>query len=78
VTQSQAVNKFNPGGTHSQSAHDIIGRMFGMFPNRFILEKEILLDNVSGKIDIYDKLHNCVIEIKTSSSQKLLLKPFII
>jgi hypothetical protein len=59
-----------------QSAHDIIGRMFGIFPNRFRLENEVLFENVAGKIDVYDKFYNCVIEVKTSSSQKLLLKPF--
>jgi hypothetical protein len=59
-----------------QSAHDIISRLFGMFPNRFKLEKEVFFEDVRGKIDVYDKLDNCIIDIKTSLSQKPLLKPF--
>src|SRR5215203_5377448 len=59
-----------------QAAHDVIERLFMVFPNRFRSEKELQYKNIKGKIDIYDKLLNNVVDIKTSKSQKILLKPF--
>jgi CRISPR/Cas system-associated exonuclease Cas4 (RecB family) len=64
------------GYISGQAAHDVIGRLFRMFPNRFRMEMEVYYGIVRGKVDVYDKLYNCVIDIKTSSSQKILLKPF--
>jgi hypothetical protein len=64
------------GYVSGQAAHDIIERLFRMFPNRFRLEMEVYYETVRGKVDVYDKLYNCIIDIKTSSSQKVLLKPF--
>jgi hypothetical protein len=57
-----------------QAAHDVIERLFMVFPNRFRSEKELQYKNIKGKIDIHDKLLNSVIEIKTNKS-KILLKP---
>ena len=59
-----------------QTAHEVIERLFMMYPERFRSEKEIQYGNVRGKIDIYDKLLNNVVDVKTSKSQKILLKPF--
>lgn len=59
-----------------QVAHDIIVRLFSVFPHRFQIEKEIHFENVSGRIDVYDKLNDCIIEVKVSASQKPILKPF--
>jgi len=58
-----------------QAAHDVIERLFMVFPNRFRSEKELQYKNIKGKIDIHDKLLNNVVEIKTSKSHKILLKP---
>jgi len=57
-----------------QAAHDVIGRLFMMFPNRFKLEMQIQYENVKGTIDIYDKLLHTVIDVKTTKSN-IMLKP---
>jgi hypothetical protein len=57
-----------------QAAHDVIGRLFMMFPNRFKLEMQIQYENVKGTIDIYDKLLHIVIDVKTTKSN-IMLKP---
>jgi hypothetical protein len=59
-----------------QAAHDVIERLFMIYPERFRSEKEIQYGNVKGKIDIYDRLANNILDVKTSKSQKILLKPF--
>jgi hypothetical protein len=59
-----------------QAAHDVIERLFMIYPERFRSEKEIQYANVKGKIDIYDRFANIIVDIKTSKSQKILLKPF--
>jgi hypothetical protein len=59
-----------------QAAHDVIERLFMMYPTRFRSEKEIQYRNIKGKIDIHDKLLNNVIDIKTSKSQQTLFRPF--
>jgi rubrerythrin len=60
-----------------QAGHDNIQRLFMMFaPNRFRLEMEVQYEHIRGRIDVYDKLFNNVVDIKTSKSQRLLLKPF--
>ena len=59
-----------------QAAHEVIERLFMMYPTRFRSEKEIQYCNIKGKIDIHDKLLNNVIDIKTSKSQQTLFKPF--
>ncbi len=57
-----------------QAAHDVRGRLFMMFPNRFKLEMQIQYENVKGTIDIYDKLLHIVIDVKTTKSN-IMLKP---
>ena len=37
---------------------------------------EIHYKNIKGKVDVFDKYLNSVIETKTSKTQKFLLKPF--
>jgi|SRR5215207_1816992 len=59
-----------------QADHEIIQRHFMIYPNRFRAELEVQYEQVRGRIDIYDKLYNNVIDIKTSKSQKILLRPF--
>jgi hypothetical protein len=59
-----------------QASHDVIERLFMVYPNRFRSEMEIQYKNIKGKIDVHDKLLNNIIDIKTSKSQKFLLKPF--
>jgi hypothetical protein len=59
-----------------QAAHDVIERLFMMYPTRFRSEKEIQYCDIKGKIDIHDKLLNNVIDIKTSKSQQTLFRPF--
>jgi hypothetical protein len=59
-----------------QAAHDVIERLFMIYPNRFRSEKEVQYKNVRGRIDIYDKSLNNIVDIKTSKSQKILLKPW--
>ena len=59
-----------------QADHEVIQRHFMMHPDRFRSEVEVQYDQVRGRIDIYDKILNNVIDIKTSKSQKILLKPF--
>ena len=58
-----------------QAAHDVIERLFLIYPDRFRAEKEIHYANVRGKIDIFDKETNNIIDLKTSKS-RILLKPF--
>lgn len=55
--------------------HEIIQRLFMMHPDRFRSEMHVTYMNVKGKIDVYDKWFNTVIDIKVSKSQKLMLKP---
>ena len=57
-----------------QADHDVIGRLFMMFPDRFKLEMQIQYENVKGTIDIYDKLLHIVIDVKTTKSN-IMLKP---
>jgi hypothetical protein len=57
-----------------QAAHDGIGRLFMMFPNKFKLEMQIQYENVKGKIDVYDKLLHTVIDVKTTNSN-IMLRP---
>jgi hypothetical protein len=59
-----------------QAAHDVIERLFTMYPTRFRSEKEIQYCNIKGKLDIHDKLVNNVIDIKSSKSQETLFRPF--
>jgi CRISPR/Cas system-associated exonuclease Cas4 (RecB family) len=59
-----------------QAAHDVIERLFLRFPDRFRFEKQVQYKNITGRIDIYDKLLNNVIDVKESKSQNILLKPF--
>jgi hypothetical protein len=37
---------------------------------------EVQYGNIRGRVDVYDKILNNVIDIKTSRSQRALLKPF--
>jgi hypothetical protein len=57
-----------------QAAHDVIGRLFMMFPNRFKLEMQIQYENVKGTIDVYDRHLHAIIEVKTTKSN-IMLKP---
>jgi CRISPR/Cas system-associated exonuclease Cas4 (RecB family) len=59
-----------------QADHEVIQRHFMLYPERFRAELEVQYKQVRGRIDIYDKILNNVIDIKTSKSQKILLKPF--
>ncbi len=59
-----------------QADHDVMERLFMMYPNRFRTEMEVRYKNIKGKIDIFDKYLNNVIDTKTSKSPKILLKPF--
>jgi PD-(D/E)XK nuclease superfamily len=59
-----------------QADHDVMERLFMMYPNRFKTEMEVRYKNIKGKIDIFDKYLNNVIDTKTSKSLKILLKPF--
>lgn len=59
-----------------QAEHDVIARLFMLNPNRFRTEMEIHYKNIKGKVDVFDKYLNSVIETKTSKMQKFLLKPF--
>jgi hypothetical protein len=59
-----------------QADHDTIEKHFMIYPNRFKSEMEVQYKQVKGKIDIYDKILNNVLDIKTSKSQQTLLKPF--
>jgi CRISPR/Cas system-associated exonuclease Cas4 (RecB family) len=59
-----------------QAAHDVIERLFMRYPNRFRSEKQVQHNNIIGRIDIYDKLLNNVVDVKASKSQNILLKPF--
>jgi CRISPR/Cas system-associated exonuclease Cas4 (RecB family) len=59
-----------------QADHEIIQRHFMLYPNRFRSEVEVQYEQVRGRIDIYDKMLNNIIDIKTSKSQKILLRPF--
>lgn len=57
-----------------EAAHDVIIRYFMTHPDRFRSQMQIQYENVVGRIDVYDKLFQTVIEIKTSNSI-YLLKP---
>ena len=59
-----------------QAGHDNIQRLFMIYPNRFRLEMEVQYEHVRVRIDVYDKLFNNVIDIKTSKLQRVPLKPF--
>jgi PD-(D/E)XK nuclease superfamily len=59
-----------------QAGHDNIQRLFMIYPNRFRSEMEVQYEHIRGRIDIYDRIFNNVIDIKTSKSQRVLLKPF--
>lgn len=59
-----------------QASHDVIERLFMIYPDRFRAEKEIQYGNVRGKIDIHDKPLNNIVDIKTSKLQKIPFKPF--
>ena len=59
-----------------QADHDVMERLFMMYPNRLRTEMEVRYKNIKGKIDIFDKYLNNVIDTKTSKSPKILLKPF--
>jgi CRISPR/Cas system-associated exonuclease Cas4 (RecB family) len=59
-----------------QANHDVIARLFMMYPHRFRFEMEVRYSNIKGKVDVHDRLLNNIIDIKTSKSQKILLKPF--
>jgi hypothetical protein len=56
--------------------HEIIQRHFMLHPERFRSEVKIQYKNVKGTIDIYDKVLNAVLDVKTSRSHRVLLKPF--
>lgn len=71
ITGEELYNYVN-----GQIEHEIIERHFMMFPNRFRTEMEIEYDCVKGRIDVYDKILNNVLDIKSSRSQQILLKPF--
>jgi CRISPR/Cas system-associated exonuclease Cas4 (RecB family) len=58
-----------------EAAHYVIEKLFEVIADRFRSEQIIEYKNVRGKIDIYDKLHDTVIEIKNSNSSRIL-KPF--
>jgi CRISPR/Cas system-associated exonuclease Cas4 (RecB family) len=59
-----------------QASHDVIERLFMIYPNRFRAEIEVQYGNVRGKIDIHDKPLNNIVDIKTSKLQKIPFKPF--
>jgi hypothetical protein len=59
-----------------QAAHDVIERLFMVYPGRFRVEKELQYKNLKGKMDIHDKALNNIVEIKMSKTQKILLRPF--
>jgi CRISPR/Cas system-associated exonuclease Cas4 (RecB family) len=59
-----------------QAGHDVIERLFRMYPARFRCEMSIQYKNIKGRIDVYDKFLNNILDIKESKSQKILLKPF--
>src|SRR4051794_26678142 len=55
-----------------QAEHDVIARLFMLNPNRFRTEMQIDYKNIKGKVDVFDKYLNSVIETKTSKMQKFL------
>jgi PD-(D/E)XK nuclease superfamily len=59
-----------------QASHEVIERLFMLYPDRFRTEMHVQYKNIQGKVDIFDKHLNNVIDTKTSKSQKVLLKPF--
>jgi hypothetical protein len=59
-----------------QAGHDVIERLFRMYPARFRCEMSVQYKNIKGRIDVYDKFLNNILDIKESKSQKILLKPF--
>jgi hypothetical protein len=58
-----------------EAAHDVTERLFMMYPTRFELEKEVQLDRIKGRIDVYDKDLNNILDIKVNREAKILLKP---
>lgn len=59
-----------------QANHEVMERLYMLYPERFRTEMDVHYKNIKGKVDVFDKyLHN-VIDTKTSKSQKVLLKPF--
>ena len=54
----------------------MIIHLFSFFPTRFQIEKEVYFENVSGRIDVYDKNDDCIIEVKASALLNPILKPF--
>jgi hypothetical protein len=57
-----------------EAAHDVFARLFMMFPDRFKCQMQIQYENVTGRIDVYDKLFQTVMEMKTNNSA-YMLKP---
>jgi hypothetical protein len=55
-----------------EAAHEIIVRHFMTRPDRFRSQMQIQYEKVVGRIDVYDKLFERVIEIKTSNSAFIL------
>lgn len=59
-----------------QASHDVIERHFMVHANRFRSEMEISHKNIRGRIDIYDKTSNVILEIKPSKGQQVPLRPW--
>jgi hypothetical protein len=59
-----------------QAAHEVMEKLFMMYPDRFRTEMEVQYKNIKGKVDVFDKNLNNVIDTKTSKAQTILLKPF--
>ena len=47
-----------------QARHEVIERLFMVYPNRFKSEMKIQYEDVRGIVDIYDKFFDIVVDLK--------------
>jgi hypothetical protein len=58
-----------------EAAHSVVERLFEVLADRFRCEVILQYKNVKGKIDVFDKLYDTIIELKISKSLEIS-RPF--